>query len=166
MSRGLTNNNAGNIKLSTVIYQGEKQPSTDSTFKQFISPAWGYRAIFVLLRYYSKHRAADTIRKIISTYAPPPDDTEAYIRSVVAQTGIGENQKLDINDWVSYGKIVAAISRVENGVPAVTKDLIDGMNLAKAGTVAPEPKKKGSGAILFGLALGIGAALIFGNERT
>ena len=52
MSRGLANNNPGNIRRSKVRYKGEVQPSRDPSFKQFESPAWGYRAVFMLLHTY------------------------------------------------------------------------------------------------------------------
>ena len=52
MSRGLRNNNPGNIRRSKVRYRGEVHPSQDPEFRQFSAPEWGYRAIFVLLDTY------------------------------------------------------------------------------------------------------------------
>ena len=140
MSRGLNNNNAGNIIQSQVVYAGEKLPSTDPKFKQFISAAYGYRAIFVLLRYYIG-KDFNTVRKIFTRYEPV--NYEAYINFIVKFTGIPENRVIDRDDWQSLGKIVAGISKMENGVPAVMKDLTDGMKLAQSGQSAPSEPKQG-----------------------
>ena len=82
MSRGLQNCNPGNIRQSKVRYKGEVRPSRDSAFKQFESLAWGYRAIFVLLDTYRIRYGLDTIRGMISRWAPPSENhTETYIRA-------------------------------------------------------------------------------------
>ena len=87
MSRGLANNNPGNIRRSKVRYKGEVQPSRDPAFKQFESPAWGYRAVFMLLHTYRVRHGLRTIREMISRWAPPSENhTEAYIRAVAAET--------------------------------------------------------------------------------
>lgn len=65
MSRGLRNNNPGNIRLSKIKYLGEI-PSTDSAFKQFKTMAWGYRAMFVLLHTYQLKHGCNTLRDMIS----------------------------------------------------------------------------------------------------
>lgn len=83
MSRGLQNCNPGNIRQSKVRYKGEVRPSRDPAFKQFESLAWGYRAIFVLLDTYRIRYGLDTIRGMISRWAPPSENhTETYIRAV------------------------------------------------------------------------------------
>lgn len=75
MSRGLQNCNPGNIRQSKVRYKGEVRPSRDPAFKQFESLAWGYRAIFVLLDTYRIRYGLDTIRGMISRWAPPSETT-------------------------------------------------------------------------------------------
>ena len=62
MSRGLENRNPGNIRQSRVRYKGEVRPSRDPEFKQFESPAWGYRAIFVLLDTYRRRHGLRSLR--------------------------------------------------------------------------------------------------------
>lgn len=44
MSRGLRNNNPGNIRQSNTRYLGEVRPSQDAAFKQFETAAWGIAA--------------------------------------------------------------------------------------------------------------------------
>ena len=93
MSRGLQNCNPGNIRQSKVRYKGEVRPSRDSAFKQFESLAWGYRAIFVLLDTYRIRYGLDTIRGMISRWAPPSENhTETYIRAVADAVGIPDGQ--------------------------------------------------------------------------
>lgn len=119
MARGLDNCNPGNIRLSKVRYKGEVRPSRDPAFRQFETPAWGYRAIFVLLHTYRVRHGLDTIRGMISRWAPPSENrTDAYIRAVSADTGIGPDQPLDTRDPAVMIPLAAAISRVENGVAA------------------------------------------------
>ena len=99
MSRGLQNCNPGNIRQSKVRYKGEVRPSRDPAFKQFESLAWGYRAIFVLLDTYRIRYGLDTIRGMISRWAPPSENhTETYIRAVADAIGIPDGQPLDTRD--------------------------------------------------------------------
>lgn len=39
VTRGLRNNNPGNIRINTDVFQGEITPSKDKSFKQFRSMA-------------------------------------------------------------------------------------------------------------------------------
>lgn len=130
MSRGLANRNPGNIRRSQVRYKGEVRPSRDPEFKEFESLAWGYRAIFVLLDTYRIRYGIDTIRGMISRWAPPSENqTDAYIRAVVRRTGIAEEQPLDTRDRRTMIPLAAAISRVENGVAADMKAVEQGWEL-------------------------------------
>ena len=119
MSRGLENRNPGNIRRAPVHYKGEVRPSRDPDFKEFESLAWGYRAIFVLLDTYRTRYGIDTLRGMISRWAPPSENrTEAYIRAVAADTGIDPDEPLDTLDPATMIPLAAAISRVENGTAA------------------------------------------------
>jgi len=129
MSRGLTNNNPGNIKKSGTIYQGEVIPSLDPVFKQFQTLAYGYRAMFMLLHYYIR-KGFNTIEKIITRYAPPEENaTAAYISFVENKTGIGRQVVLTRQDAESIMKIGAAISWMENGEPANDQALKEGYTM-------------------------------------
>lgn len=99
MSRGLENRNPGNIRRAPVRYKGEVRPSRDPDFKEFESLAWGYRAIFVLLDTYRTRYGIDTLRGMISRWAPPSENrTEAYIRAVADDTGLDPDKPLDTRD--------------------------------------------------------------------
>lgn len=130
MSRGLENNNPGNIRQSKVRYHGEVQPSRDPAFKQFESLAWGYRAIFVLLDTYRRRYGIDTLRGMISRWAPPSENhTDNYIRAVASDTGIDPDERLDTRDPRTMIPVAAAISRVENGAAADRREVTKGWEL-------------------------------------
>lgn len=119
MSRGLANRNPGNIRHSASRYRGEVRPSRDPSFKEFEAIEWGYRAIFVTLDTYRRKYGLNTIRGMISRWAPPNENhTEAYIRTVSDRTGIAPDAPLDTLSAPTMIPIVAAISEVENGVKA------------------------------------------------
>ena len=130
MARGLDNCNPGNIRRSKVRYRGEVRPSRDPAFKEFETLAWGYRAIFVLLDTYRIRYGLDTLRGMISRWAPPSENhTDAYIRAVAADTGLDPDQQLDTRDARTMIPVAAAISRVENGTPADPQQVAAGWDL-------------------------------------
>jgi hypothetical protein len=135
MTRGYKNNNFGNIvktfdsKGKQTFWTGETT-GTDTRFKTFKSPAYGYRAIFVLLDSYVK-KGFDTIEEIISKYAPSNENnTNGYIESVSKLTNLQPDEAVTKNDYI---KIAAAISQVENGIKPNTQHLTEGFNLFKNG---------------------------------
>lgn len=130
MSRGLRNRNPGNIRRSGVRYKGEVRPSTDPQFKQFGSMALGYRAIFVLLDTYRIRYGLDTVRTMISRWAPPSEnDTAAYIDAVCRRTGLTPDRPIDTRNRATMVPLAAAISRVENGTEAVAEEVEAGWEL-------------------------------------
>ena len=130
MSRGIDNCNPGNIRLSKVFYRGEVQPSQDAAFKQFSSMEWGYRAMFVLLDTYARRYGLNTIRGMISRYAPPSENnTEAYIAAICEWTGIAADEVLDTRSRRDMVPIVVAMSRIENGLPALRSQVEKGFDL-------------------------------------
>ena len=129
LPRGLRNNNPGNIRKNSDVFQGEKT-SSDREFKQFKSMAYGYRAIFKILSNYYRNYKLDTIRKMIGRWAPENEnDTEAYIKAVADYSGIPADDPIDINDREQMIRIVAGMSKVENGREGDMSDVIAGWNL-------------------------------------
>lgn len=129
LSRGLRNNNPGNIRLSPTTYQGEVK-STDTAFKQFQSMAYGYRAIFVLLYTYQKKHHLNTIADMISRYAPATENhTKAYINAVSEWSGVPSTCRITATNGDVMVPIVAAMSRVENGVFANMNDVVKGWDM-------------------------------------
>ena len=130
MSRGLTNCNPGNIRQSKTRYKGERRPSRDNEFKEFESVAYGYRAMFVLLDTYSRRYGLCTIRQMLNRYAPPSENfTEGYIRFVSEKTGIAPDEMINSRAARDMVPIVAAMSQIENGTPAVMADVHRGWEL-------------------------------------
>lgn len=129
-TRGMRNNNLLNIRISTDKFQGEVQPSQDKEFKQFETAAYGYRAAFRILRTYINSYGLNTIRKIISRFAPANENhTENYIRVVSERSGIPADDPVYADSREMMIRIVAAMSFVENGVEAKMSDVIQGWEL-------------------------------------
>ncbi len=129
MTRGLRNNNPGNIRLSGVRYKGETV-SGDKAFKTFESMPWGYRAMFVVLNTYQKKHGLLTIRQMIGRWAPPcENDTGAYVDAVARWSPVDADTPVASTDRDVMLPIVAAMSRVENGVAAVAEDVEKGWEL-------------------------------------
>lgn len=129
LPRGLRNNNPGNIRRNSDVFQGEKT-SSDREFKQFKLMAYGYRAIFKILSNYYRNYKLDTIRKMIGRWAPENEnDTDAYVKAVSYYAGIPADDPININDREQMIRIVAGMSKVENGREADMSDVIAGWNL-------------------------------------
>ncbi len=132
MSRGLRNNNPGNIRNSGSQrrYRGEKSPSTDPEFRQFIALKWGYRAIFVVLYTYAVRHQLHTPRGWIERWAPPcENNTEAYIEFVCHTADVDPDEPLSPLDPKRMIPFAAALSKIENGSEAPMDELLAGWNL-------------------------------------
>lgn len=129
-SRGYRNNNPGNIRINWDKFQGEVIPSQDKEFKQFESMAYGYRAIFKILRNYQINYKLNTIRQMISRWAPENEnDTANYISFVSERSGIPADDPIRTDNREMMIRMVAAMSRVENGIDADMSDVIAGWEL-------------------------------------
>ena len=134
MSRGLRNNNPGNIRRSSVRYKGEVRPSRDPDFKEFSTMAYGYRAVFVLLDTYRSRYGLATIRQMLNRYAPPTENfTEGYVRFVADYAGVMPDEVIDTRSEKDMIPIVAAMSKIENGVAANIEDVERGWELFVGG---------------------------------
>ena len=113
--RGLRNNNPGNIEHGDP-WQGLAKDQTDPRFCTFISPAWGFRAIAVILGTYQDRYGIKTIRAAVNKWAPPGEnDTEAYVNSVAGATKFGPDETVDFHDYNVAYPIIRAITIHENG---------------------------------------------------
>lgn len=116
MSRGVRNNNPGNIRASKdTKWQGQIGVD-DKGFVIFARPVDGLRALAVTLRTYRNKHGLSSVEKIISRWAPPNEnDTAAYIASVAQRLRISATATLPFTGD-SYGRLVRAIVKHENGV--------------------------------------------------
>lgn len=119
LPRGLRNNNPGNIRRTSVKWQGEVSNPTDKEFEQFVSVEYGYRALIVVLRNYKKLHGCHTISDMIRRWAPDNENnTAAYVTSVCRQLQVPSSFCPDIDDRDTMCNLAAAISFVENGITA------------------------------------------------
>jgi hypothetical protein len=130
--RGVRNNNPGNIRLGAK-WLGLSKKQTDREFCQFDSPVYGLRALMKLISNYQKKYHLDTVREIISRWAPPNEnDTNSYIKAVAASVGVNPDSPLDLNDARTMTSIAKAICRHENGGDFYSdKQYFDAFNLWK-----------------------------------
>lgn len=132
LPRGLRNCNPGNIRHAATRYKGETE-SADPAFKSFRSMAWGYRAMFVLLHTYRVRYRLTTLRGMIARWAPPSENnTGGYLAAVAGRSGIDPDSEIGTCDRQTMMRIVAAMSRVENGVAAHESEVAEGWRLFSA----------------------------------
>ena len=114
--RGVRNCNPGNIRKNGDLFQGEID-STDPDFKQFRSMAYGYRAIFKILRTYKNNYSLNTLEQMIYRWAPPSDNnkTEVYVDFVAKRAGIDRKDIVDVSNMTVMCRIVEAMATMECG---------------------------------------------------
>lgn len=124
-TRGMRNNNPGNIRKTTIDWKGEKK-GKDDAFETFEHIEYGIRAIFKLMTTYYKKHGCINIRDLINRWAPPSEnDTKTYIVSVlhymsnsssVALAAVNTKGELcDPFKMKCLTEFVAAIINHENG---------------------------------------------------
>ncbi len=122
-TRGIRNNNPGNIRSGSADWEGMSPTQSDPSFVQFTSPEYGIRAMAVILNTYMNNYGLDTVSSIINRWAPPSEnDTAAYISDVAGQMGVDPNQPLDQSNMPA---LVSAIITHENGFNPYTSAQID-----------------------------------------
>ena len=107
--RCIRNYNPLNIRKGSA-WKGLRAEQNDGAFAQFETMAYGWRAAFILLgrTYYEGHRL-NTIKKIISRWAPAcENNTKGYIAYVTKQVGVSESEPLkppreDPEVWMKIG---------------------------------------------------------------
>ncbi len=133
LTRGLRNNNPGNIRDDgRTPWLGLDNPRGDGAFLRFVSPEYGIRALARLLLAYQDRHGINTIRGIISRYAPASEnDTAAYIASVSQHVGASPDAPLDLHNPGTLRAIIEAIIRHENGIqPYDVATINNGMAMA------------------------------------
>ncbi|PHM47151.1 structural protein [Xenorhabdus miraniensis] len=115
MSRGIRNNNPGNIRHGDK-WQGLCSRQTDKSFCQFTAPEYGIRAMLIILRNYVKRYGDKNIRQFISRWAPPNEnDTENYIAYVSRAVGVSSDAVIDVYHQPTMTALVTAMIKMENG---------------------------------------------------
>lgn len=120
LPRGIRNNNPLNIRKSNTQWVGERPyldgVQMDGQFCQFIEMKYGWRAAFKLLRKYINSYKCNTVRKIISRWAPASENnTENYIQWVAQRIGAYADEIIGYSEPAII-LIAAAMCEMENGV--------------------------------------------------
>lgn len=128
--RGIRNCNPGNIRITKDRWQGLYPAQTDSEFFQFTEMKWGYRALIRTLQNYRRKHGCQTIADFISRWAPRTENnTSGYITRVCREMQVPTSFVPDVDDKGTMCALAAAISQVENGIPAVMADVEAGWEL-------------------------------------
>lgn len=158
LSRGLRNNNPGNLVLTNIAWQGkiaqsqntdDHNPSTGKPwFEQFTQLRWGIRAMMKDI-INDINKGTNTLRSLINEYAPPHEnDTANYVSFVSGLTGIAPDVQIQLSKPVLQS-IIRAKLVMENGWS--NSDLVSDKDIADAfeilginlpGSVIDTTKKK------------------------
>lgn len=123
-TRGVNNNNPGNIRQTTIPWQG-KTPGNDKSFETFDTAHNGIRALAKnTLTHFN--RGADTVKKLVDKHAPPSENpTNAFIDRVANDMNVKPDQKLDMHNKGMLKSYVESVIKQENKnyeYPAPTVD--------------------------------------------
>lgn len=125
--RGLRNCNPGNIRITKDKWKGLRPVQEDNEFFQFTEMKWGYRALIRTLQNYHCLRGCRIIADYINRWAPEHENnTSGYISRVCREMQVPTTYVPDVKDKTTMCAFAAAISQVENGVPAVMSDVESG----------------------------------------
>lgn len=115
IARGVRNNNPLNIRRTADKWQGLASVQSDGAFFQFVSPEYGFRAAFKIIK--NNWKKCHTIHSIVSRWAPPVENnTASYIRVVSSYLGLPSQASLgefDNNPLVI--SLVRIMAYVETG---------------------------------------------------
>jgi hypothetical protein len=122
LPRGIRNNNPGNIRLSRVRFQGQREIQNDPDFAEFTDAVWGLRALMKVLITYRVKYGLDTVESIINRYAPPHENaTDHYIHHAAKRLGVGRRDPVDVTKKDTLVRLSEAIVRHENGKPPIDR---------------------------------------------
>jgi len=129
-TRGLRNNNPGNIRKSNTKWDGLATDQTDASYFVFKSPVYGIRAMAKILHTYAVKHGLNTVHGIISRWAPPSENnTASYVDDVSARLSVAPDTVINVD--AQMPKLVMAIIKHENGIqPYSIAEINQGVKLA------------------------------------
>ncbi|CAB4127821.1 hypothetical protein UFOVP96_14 [uncultured Caudovirales phage] len=100
---------------------GNIRPVGSSTgFQQYATPEEGIKAVDDQLRIYGTKHKINTLRGVISRWAPPSEnDTEAYIKNVSQKTGLNPDEEIDLTNPTIRHIISGPIILQEKGLKTI-----------------------------------------------
>lgn len=162
------NNNPGNIRFVPAIkWQGQIGVG-DGGFVLFATPQHGFRALARQIMTYKERDKLDTVRKILTKWAPPvgyangksyTQNTEAYIRKVALDMGVHPDQPLQVQDARVMFSLVKAIADYEDGPRWTWDDETIREGLRMAGFDVGAPPAQRTPEVQVGIAAAIAAIL-------
>ncbi len=135
-TRGLRNNNPGNIEYGRwAKTHGAAGAEAAGRFAVFQSAQDGLDALAALLQGYAA-KGLNTVRSIISKYAPASDgNPSSYMATVAKRLGVGMDSALNLSDRNVLATLMRSIVQFENGKNPYSNDML-ALAAAHAG-VAP-----------------------------
>lgn len=128
--RGIRNNNPLNIRIGNT-WLGEVKNPTDNEFEQFVHVCYGLRAGFILLKRYINRYKLNTIKKIISRWAPHNENnTRSYINQVAKGMNIDPDTPLLYEDQNTICNLVYEMVYVENGQHIQMSEIVAAYRIA------------------------------------
>jgi hypothetical protein len=119
VSRGLRNNNPGNIRKSADRWLGQSDVQPDAAFVTFTEAKYGARAAYIIFRNYQRKYGLTSITEMIARWAPPSEnDTASYIRAVANRVGVSATSYVDLSEFDTAERFLRAVFRHENGIEA------------------------------------------------
>lgn len=139
VSRGIRNNNPGNLVKDSTPWQGLAVDQCDPKFWQFKDAPSGIRALARNLIVAQDEHNRNTVREIIEPYAPSiENNTEAYVSFIANFMEVRPDDPIDTHNYGDLAALVRGIITHENGSNPYTDAQID-KALLLAGV---EPPKK------------------------
>ena len=125
--RGYRNNNPLNIRISGNNWKGEVKPSSDGSFCQFQTMAYGFRAAMCCIRTYIRKYKCNTLQSIIKRWAPWEDGNNpvrycSRVMSTFPEAFPSEDTIICFTNREQMTKLVYAMAIVENGSEPVMSD--------------------------------------------
>lgn len=113
-TRGIRNNNPGNIRLrGGVNWEGQSAEQTDLSFVQFTTPEYGIRAMAKIFSHY-EIVGINTIQSCINRWAPPSENnTDAYVTAVAAACHVAPTDTVSLKSILP--ELIPAVIFHENG---------------------------------------------------
>lgn len=127
-TRGERDNDPGNLRRDTTPWLGlvPLADCVEKAFCTFDTAVHGIRALCRVLLSYQRLDACRTLAQVIERYAPRTEnDTDAYLADVVARTGIGAGEIIDLEQRNQLATVARAIITHENGRSIYDADTIN-----------------------------------------
>lgn len=122
MIRAQRNSNPGNVERGDhwqgLLPRNQMTPeqAAETRFAVFAAPKWGFRALGILILNYSRVHHLNTIRQIISRWAPNSENnTDAYVAAVARDIKTDPDTSLDFTKPDLLAAVAKAIATHECG---------------------------------------------------